>query len=180
MITIISSTNRQNSEALRFAKHYQEVIQSMTDEEVKLLALENIPHDWFHPQMFDKGQMTASLKSLQDEFILPARKFVFIIPEYNGGVPGSLKLFIDACSVRNYQQNFKGKKSALVGIASGRAGNLRGMDHLTGVLNHLGSIVMPNRLPISSISKLINEAGRITDPGTVKGINNQMEEFLAF
>jgi NAD(P)H-dependent FMN reductase len=49
-------------------------------------------------------------------------------------VPGSLKLFIDACSVREYKQNFKGKKAALVGIASGRAGNLRGMDHLTGVM----------------------------------------------
>jgi chromate reductase, NAD(P)H dehydrogenase (quinone) len=105
---------------------------------------------------------------------------VYIVPEYNGGFPGVLKLFLDACSVREYKKTFKGKKAALVGIATGRAGNLRGLEHLTGILNHVGTVVLPNRLPISSIEKLMDDDGIIRDPATLKVIEKQMDEFLLF
>ncbi len=180
MITVISGTNRLNSEALHFANHYFELLSQKADEPVKLLALEKIPHDWFHPDMYEKGAQSPSLSVLQDEFILPATKFVYVIPEYNGGFPGVLKLFLDACSIREYRPSFLGKKAALVGVATGRAGNLRGIEHLTGILHHVGTIVMPQILPISSIEKLLDEKGNITDTGTLMAIERQVEAFLAF
>lgn len=128
MITVISATNRKDSEAQDFAKFYVKTLSARTSEEVKLLALEEIPHDWFHPDMYAEKGQSPSLARLQDEYMLPAGKFVFVIPEYNGSFPGVLKLFLDACSVRKYHETFKGKKAALLGVASGRAGNLRGMD----------------------------------------------------
>jgi len=130
--------------------------------------------------MYEADTQSPSLARLQDEFMLPAEKFVYIVPEYNGGFPGVLKLFIDACSIRDYKKTFSGKKAALVGIASGRAGNLRGLEHLTGILNHVGTIVLPNRLPISSIEKLMDDQGNITDPGTLKAIDKQLTDFLLF
>lgn len=178
MITVISGTNRQGSECLSFAKKYTALLKANTEEEVKLLALESIPHDWFHAAMY--AEQTPSLTALQDEYVLPADKMVFVIPEYNGSFPGAVKLFIDACSIRSYAQNFQGKKAALVGIASGRAGNLRGMEHLTGVLNYLGTTVMPDRLPISSISKLKNEQGEITDQDTIKTMEAHAAAFANF
>jgi NAD(P)H-dependent FMN reductase len=102
------------------------------------------------------------------------------VPEYNGSFPGSVKLFIDACTVREYSRNFKDKKAALVGIASGRAGNLRGMDHLTGVLNYLGMTVMPDKLPISSIFKLKNGNGEVTDEDTLKIMEAHAKAFTAY
>lgn len=180
MITVISGTNRKNSECLQFARKYMEVIEEKTDEEVKLLALEDIPHDWFHPDMYESDGQSPSLMRLQDEYMLPANKFVFVTPEYNGSFPGSVKLFIDACSVRAYKATFKDKKAALVGIATGRAGNLRGMEHLTGVLNHLGIIVMPNKLPISRISQLMDDERMIIDAGTLNTISKHVDEFLRF
>lgn len=178
MITVISGTNRKNSECLRFATLYYEMLRESTEEDVKLLALEHIPHDWFFPEMYK--QQAPSLKRLQDEYILPAQKFVFVMPEYNGGFPGALKLFIDACTVRKYTSNFQGKKAALVGIATGRAGNLRGMEHLTGVLNYLGTIVMPNKLPISRISDLKNGEGEVIDEGTLEAMRAHGVEFVRF
>lgn len=178
MIVVISGTNRRNSEALQFARHYVERLAVMTDEQVKLLDLETIPHDWFHPDMYDLAHQSASLAKLQDEFILPANRFVFVVPEYNGSFPGALKLFLDACSIRRYRDNFSGKKVALVGVATGRAGNLRGLDHLTNILHHLGAVVLPNKLPISSIEKLMDDRGNIIDAATLKVIDKQLEEFL--
>ena len=88
--------------------------------------------------------------------MLAADKFWFVFPEYNGGIPGMLKLFLDAISVRAYKATFHGKKACLTGISTGRAGNLRGLDQLTNILNYLQVIVHPNKVPISSISRLKN------------------------
>ena len=178
MITVISGTNRKNSECLKFARLYFEMLKESTEEEVKLLALEHIPYDWFFPEMYTR--QAPSLKRLQDEYILPATKFVFVTPEYNGSFPGAVKLFIDACTVRKYTSNFKGKKAALVGIATGRAGNLRGMEHLTGVLNFLGTVVMPDKLPISRISDLKDGEGDVIDEGTLEAMRIHALEFLEF
>jgi chromate reductase len=179
MITIISGTNRKGSECLQFAKKYAEICRALTNEEVKVLSLEDAAHDWFHPNMYEESQMSPSLIALQDEYMIPADRFIYLIPEYNGGFPGVLKLFIDACSVRQYDATFKGKKAALVGIATGRAGNLRGMDQLTGVLNHVGTIVLPNKLPISRIYSIMNKQGEIVDMPTQKVMQKQVEELLA-
>lgn len=180
MITIISGTDRKKSESLNFAKKYIEIIANKTNQPLKLLALEDIPHDWWHTGMYEDNGQSPTLSALQDEFMLPAQKFIYITPEYNGSFPGVLKLFIDACSIRAYKATFKNKKAALVGLATGRAGNLRGMDHLTGILNHVGTIVMPNKLPISRINSLQNEAGDITDEPTIRAIEKHIDEFLAF
>ncbi|HMO40454.1 MAG TPA: NAD(P)H-dependent oxidoreductase [Saprospiraceae bacterium] len=180
MITIISGTNRKNSECLRFARKYAEILQAKTDEPVQVLALEDIPHDWFYNGMYEDDGQSSSLAQLQDAYMLPAQKFVYVMPEYNGSFPGVVKLFIDACSVRQYKATFKNKKAALVGVATGRAGNLRGLEHFTGVLNHVGTVVLPNRLPISRIEHLVDADGDISDPGTLRSIEKQAEELLHF
>lgn len=180
MITVVSGTNRRGSECLNFANYYAAQLRELTPDPVKVLALESIPHDWFSPDMYTGEGQAASLAALQDEYILPARKFAFFISEYNGGVPGALKLFIDGVSIRRYADNFRGKKAALIGVASGRAGNLRGMDHLTGVLNHLGTIVMPNKLPISRIEELIGLDGQLNDEPTRKLLEVHARQLISF
>ena len=180
MITVISGSNRKNSECKGFALKYAEFLRKNTAEDVAFLALEDIEHDWFHPRMYEKGKQTESLSQIQDKYMLPATKMVWVTPEYNGSFPGSVKLFLDACSVRKYSQTFKGKKATLVGIASGRAGNLLGMAHLNTVLNHVGIIVMPNRLPISRIDELMDEERNITDEETLRTMEKHAKDFIAF
>jgi NAD(P)H-dependent FMN reductase len=180
MITVISGSNRKGSECLRFARLVATRLEQHAGEEVKLLALEEIPHNWFFSEMYDKGKQDPALTQLQDDFILAADKFVFVIPEYNGTYPGAVKLFIDAVSVRQYKDNFTGKKVGMVGIASGRAGNIRGMDHLTTVMHHLGASVWPFQLPISRIKELMDEHGQVTDAATLEAIEKFAREFVGF
>jgi NAD(P)H-dependent FMN reductase len=180
MITVIAGTNRKGSETAHFAKHLFDVLKKESKEDVKFLDLQDIPHDWFHSAMYAADTQTVSLAKIQDDCILPAEKFIFVIPEYNGGFPGVVKMFIDACSVRNYADNFKGKKAAIVGVAAGRAGNLRGMEHLTGVLNYLGTTVMPNRLPISSIGGLLDKDKNVKDKETIKVLQEFSESVVKF
>lgn len=179
MITVLSGSNRQDSECLQFAKKFHEMLSEKSEEEVKLLALETVPHDWFFPEMYQKEQQADSLKKIQDEYMIPASKFLIVTPEYNGSYPGALKLFLDACSVRAYSETFKWKKAALAGVASGRAGNLLGLDHLAAVLNHLGMVTLPHRLPISRINTLM-KGEEITDEATLGIMEQHVEQLLNF
>lgn len=179
MITVINGTNRSENNTDIFADHFFELIQQKSAEPVKYLALHSIPHDWFSPEMYDSKHQSATITALQDELISPANKFFIVSPEYNGGVPGVLKLFIDAISVRNYSTNFKNKKIGLAGVASGRAGNLRGMDQLTQFFHHMGGIVMPKQLPISSIKGLLKD-DIIIEAATLEAMEKHVDSFLKF
>ncbi len=179
MITVISGSNRKNSECLQFAKKFYDMLVEESDQEIKLLALEEIPHDWFFPEMYVEKNQAESIRNLQDEYLIPAEKFMIVTSEYNGSFPGALKLLLDACSVRAIKESFKWKKAALAGVASGRAGNLLGLDHLVAVLNHLGMITLPNRLPISSIYNLM-EGDEIIDEGTLSVMRKHVKELLEF
>lgn len=181
MITLISGTNRKGSRCKRFAEQYYRFLQEVLGEsEVQFLALEDISQEWLAADMYIEQRQDPDLAAIQDQYILPAKAFVFISPEYNGSFPGALKLFIDACSIREYARNFKGKKAALVGVSTGRAGNLRGMSHLAGVLNYLGTVTMPDQLPISSIASLLDQKGRVVDEDTLVVMKSHAEAFARF
>lgn len=170
MITIISATNRPNSNTLKVSKKYAQLIekQGLT---CKILSLEQVPADIAFNEVF--SNRSQKFQQLLEEYIIPVQKFVIIAPEYNGSFPGILKIFFDAI----HPDLNRGKKVALVGVASGRAGNLRGMDHLTGILNYLGMHVHPYKLPISSVLTLINADGELIEPTTIKVIEKQLNDF---
>lgn len=169
MITIISATNRPNSNTLKVTQLYAQLMEKQ-QLKCKVLSLETVPHDLAFNELF--GKRSINFQQLLDEYIIPVQKIVIISPEYNGSFPGILKTFIDAI---NPDLN-RGKKIGLVGVSSGKAGNLRGMDHLTGILNYLGMQVHPNKQPISSILTLLDDKGTIIDPVTIKLLEKHLND----
>lgn len=177
MITVISGTNRADSCTLLFASHYVEQLRTL-GKEAQLLDLAELRQDLFPHDMYNPKAMGPELLNLQRKYILEVEKFAIFVPEYNGSYPGVLKMFIDGISVNEYAGIFKGKQIALVGIASGRAGNMRGMDHLGASVNHMGGWLLPNKLPLSSINKLISN-GKLTDTATINALKTHAEELIA-
>ena len=82
-------------------------------------------------------------------------------------------------SVNDYAENFRDKRVALVGVSSGRAGNLRGVDHLSDVIAHMGGWVLPNRLPISGVHDLLAADGRLTDAATEDALRQLARQLIA-
>ena len=85
-------------------------------------------------------------------------------------------MFLDAVPPRIWTEN----KACLVGVSTGRAGNLRGMEHLTNILNYLKINVYHNKLPISRVDTLLDAQGNLMDTDTLKVIDIQLEGFLKF
>lgn len=180
MITVISGTNRKGNETELISSSIYNLLLETTQEEIKIFKLTDLPLDFIHPDMYSEKGQRKSIAQIQDAYMTPAGKFWFVFPEYNGGVPGILKLFLDAISVRDLSATFHGKKACLTGVSTGRAGNLRGMDHLTNILNYLQVTVFPNRLPISSLKTLKDVNGDLKDPYTASVLENQVRDFVAF
>ena len=176
MIAVIQGSNRRGNATLPFARLVAEVLAAEAEAST-LLDLVHLPPDLLHPDMYtpsDDAYLEAAEETLRG-----AAKWVFLFPEYNGSFPGALKLFIDALSVRDYAGIFAGKKAALIGTASGRSGNLRGIDHLAAVLMHMGTSVLPQGLPISQIDTLLAD-GEVADEQTVETVRAYLRRFLAF
>src|SRR4051812_20434334 len=141
MITIISGTNRKDNVTRLVALEYQRLLKDMQIES-NILFLDEV-------EMTERDEVFTRVES---ELLIPAEKFIIISPEYNGSYPGILKLMIDNSDVSRCWWH---KKVLPTGVSTGRAGNLRGMEHLTGSLLHMKMLVHPNRLPISMVSKLM-------------------------
>jgi len=173
MITIISSTNRTGSSTLKVAKFYQKQLQT-SGVEAGLLSLADLPPNLIQSDLY--GNRSKEFEVIQD-IVSKTEKFIFIIPEYNGSFPGVLKVFIDAC---DFPQSFYNKKAALVGVSSGKYGNVRGIDHFTGVCHYIHINVMSLKLHISSIHKELDADDNLYKPDTLKYVTEQLEKFVAF
>jgi len=115
MISIFSTTNRPNSNSRKVAEQVYKLLQDHSQEAVNFFSLEDLPSTLIQKQMYEEVHQSKELTAIQDEFIIPAQKMYFVLPEYNGSFSGILKLFLDACSIRAYKESFQGdKKSGLI------------------------------------------------------------------
>jgi NAD(P)H-dependent FMN reductase len=175
MLTIFHGTARPNSQSRKIANIYD-----------RILGEKNVPHTFFtleniEPKIFSDVYNTIpknpQLINIENQILGPTEKYIFIIPEYNGSFPGMLKGFIDACDVKKCYHN---KKGCLVGVSDGRAGNLRGMEHMTNILNHLRMNILHLKLPLSLIDDQLDANEQLTNPEYLKMINTQIDLFLNF
>ena len=166
MYTIISGTNRAASNTLKIARQYKELL-LRKGVEAQLLSLEGL-------NVLERNPV---FEEIERELLIPAPKFIFISPEYNGSIPGVLKAMFD---ISDIERAWWGKKALLTGVSTGRAGNLRGMEHLTGILNYMKVTVHHNKLPISMVNTLLDGNGEISDSRTLETVNRQLEEFMEF
>lgn len=173
MTTIISGTNRAESNTLKLAEYYHRQL-SEKGFESEILSLCDLPDDFIVSDLY--GKRSTAFQSIQDK-ISATSKFIFIIPEYNGGFPGILKTFIDACK---FPESFYGKKAVLVGLSSGKYGNVRGIEHFTGICHYINLHVLPLRIHIPAIGREFDERGDLFKEDTIKFVSHQIEQIIAF
>ena len=174
MITIVSSTNREASITYKIAILYSKLLNKINVEN-QILDLRLLPKDFIYTDFGDTS--TDNFVNYVYHYINKADRFIIVSPEYHGSYPGIFKAFIDCIG----NDGIKDKKVALVGVSSGRAGNLRGLDHLSALFHHLRAEVYSFKPKLSSIHKLLNDKGDVLDDSeTLKLIKNQINGFLTF
>lgn|SRR5690606_14742407 len=173
MMTIISGTNRPESNTYKVLEYCVKAAANQGIE-ARVLDLQELPPTFLSEGIY--GTPSDSFSQILEEKIVPASHIIFIAPEYNGSFPGILKLFLDTAPPNLW----RGKKAALIGVATGRSGNQRGLDHLTAVLHYLQMEVYSQKPLLSSIHMYLNEEGNVSNKEYQILIDNQISGFKNF
>ena len=173
MITIVCTTNRPDSNTRKVAQMYHDTLNDL-GEDSQVLDLKEVEAAWIQGSNY--GDNVPEFEEVVNKFVRHTDKFIFVTPEYNGSFPGYVKFFMDACDYGDWAN----KKVALMGLASGRAGNVRGLDHLTGIFHYLGSEVYSKKVYLSQINQSLSEDGTIQNDILCKEIEAQLKGFVTF
>jgi chromate reductase len=115
------------------------------------------------------------------EAIASVDAVLFVTPEYNRSIPGSLKNAIDWASRPWGKNSFARKPSAIIGTSPGKIGTAVAQQHLRSVLAFCNSPLM-NAIEayIEFTPGLIGDDGEVTNDTTQEFLANYMNEFHAF
>jgi len=180
-LLVICGTDRPKARSRIVAKNIYKQLKDKYGTEVNYFDLIDLPKPNKDESIYDKESFSAAFIKLQEEVIIPATKIILISPEYNGAFPGALKLFIDKLSMRKAKECLHYKKALLVGVSQGRAGNLRGLEYLTGILNHMKMVIYPVKQPISQVGQFLDESEGIVKDEEIIGLLNKLcDDFIKF
>lgn len=174
MITIISGTNRPNSNSSIISEIYARLLRKRGIES-SVLDLADLPVDFVFTALYSNSGANALFNQFAGA-IAQSEKFIFVVPEYNGSFPGVLKAFVDGLA---YPLTFQHKKAALVGLSSGGQGGTLAISHLTDIFNYLGMHVLARKVRFPHIEKHL--AGKeLTNPLYLELLEEQIDLFLSF
>jgi NAD(P)H-dependent FMN reductase len=173
MTTIIAGTNRQDNYTHLVAEYYEKALKAR-HQSPHYIDLRDLPAEFLHTDLY--GARSDAMRATE-ELMRKTQRFIFVVPEYNGSFPGVLKAFIDAFDPAAI---FYHKVAAVAGLSAGQFGNLRGLDHFSGVLNYLQITLLPYRVHIPTLNKKINNEGELLDEAARADIEEQLHRFEQF
>ncbi len=173
MIAIISGTNRPGSNTRKVVTNLERIYRDL-GAETQVVDLAHLPPTIFDPASY--GEKPAAFRPFA-ETILAARGLVLVTPEYNGGMPGVLKYFID---MLKFPESFEAKPVCFVGLSAGMWGALRPIEQLQQIFGYRNAHLFPQRVFLPGIHALLNEAGALTDAELVGRLEAQARGFVEF
>lgn len=173
MLTLLSGTNRPGSTTRKVVRHLEGVYQQLGIP-FTLIDLLDLPADAFTSASY--AQKPAGVLPFVDK-ILAATGLVVVTPEYNGGIPGNLKFFIDLLP---FPQSLQQRPVCFVGLGAGEWGALRPVEQLQAIFGYRNAFIYPERVFIRHCHKVIDADGKVTDADIAKRLQAQAEGFVKF
>jgi len=173
MITLLVGTNRPGSNTRKVATQIENIYGELKSP-VRILDLAQLPPEIFSPASY--GEKPKAFQAFADA-ILQASGLHVVTPEYNGGMPGVLKYFIDMLP---FPESFERRPVCFTGVAAGIWGALRPVEQLQAIFGYRNAYLYPERVFLPGIGKLLDANGRLTDPDLVERLKNQADGFVTF
>ncbi|MDX9730586.1 MAG: NADPH-dependent FMN reductase [Bdellovibrionales bacterium] len=175
---IIVGTDRVGSNSLKIAEIIQGLYKTQ-GEDVAIVELGPIMKGLAEGAQY--GNVTNPiLKKATDELEM-SDGLIFVVPEYNGSMPGALKYFIDHL---RYPEAFEARPVCFVGLG-GMFGGLRPVEHLQQVFGYRNAYMFPERVFIQFVWNHFkktdaNPNGVFQDPLLLSLLERQSRDFSKF
>ena len=143
-------------------------------------------HPEVHVDLIDPTNLTLHLPGQGNdhsdaekiqEIVQNATGIVLATPEYHGSYSSVMKLVIDNLG---FPSSLSGKPIALLGVAAGRIGAIKALEHLRSVSSHVGGHPLPLPISIAGVQNIFDDAGNCTDEGSEKAIRSVATNLLDY
>ena len=173
MITLIVGTNRPGSNSRKVAAHVEEIYAELKVP-LRVLDLAHLP-----PEIFSPTSYAEKPRAFQPfaEAVLNSAGLHVVSPEYNGGIPGVLKYFID---MLKFPESFINRPVCFVGLAAGVWGALRPVEQLQAIFVYRNAFIYPNRVFLPSVNDLLDTHGRLKEAELLDRLKMQASGFIDF
>lgn len=106
------------------------------------------------------GQGLSEDAKRMQETVAAATGVILATPEYHGSYSSVMKLLIDNLG---FPSALSGKPVALLGVAGGRIGAIKALEHLRSVASHIGALVLPGPVSVARVRTVFDDEGRALD-----------------
>jgi NAD(P)H-dependent FMN reductase len=173
MISLIIGTNRPGSNTRKIAAHVEEFYAELKVP-LRVLDLAQLP-----PEIFSPGSNAEKPKSFQPfaDAIMQSDGLHVVTPEYNGGIPGILKYFID---MLKFPESFERRPVCFTGLAAGTWGALRPVEQLQQIFGYRNAYLYPERVFLPQINNLLDDSGRLKNAELLGRLKAQAHGFTDF
>ena len=116
-------------------------------------------------------------KKLQ-EIVKNATAVVLATPEYHGSFSSVMKLVIENLG---FPSALAGKPVALLGVAAGVIGAIKSLEHLRGVVSHVGGIALPLPISVPHVNSVFDAEGHVLKPEAeqqIRSLATQLVHYL--
>jgi len=174
MISMIVGTNRPGSNTRKIAAQLEEIYAGLKVP-LRVIDLAQLP-----PEIFSPASYAEKPKSFQPfaDAVLQSDGLHVVTPEYNGGIPGILKYFID---MLKFPESFERRPVCFTGLAAGIWGALRPVEQLQTIFGYRNAYLYPERVFLPQINNLLDASGRLKDAelsGSLKAQANGFTDFV--
>ncbi|CAN5336740.1 class I chromate reductase YieF [soil metagenome] len=172
-IVILSGTNRPGSNTAKVAAQLHAIYQG-SGQAAQVVDLAELPPEIFAVSSY--AEKPASFAPFSDA-ILKCSGLHIVTPEYNGGMPGVLKYFID---MLKFPESFEHKPVCFTGLSAGMWGALRPIEQLAAIFSYRNAHLFPERVFMPLINSHLTPEGRLNNEEFVARLRAQADGFVKF
>ena len=124
------------------------------------------------------GQGSSEDAKRMQETVAAATGVILATPEYHGSYSSVMKLLIDNLG---FPSALSGKPVALLGVAGGRIGAIKALEHLRSVASHIGALVLPGPVSVARVRTVFDDEGRALDDAVasmIRGVPVKLIDYI--
>lgn len=161
-IVIISSSIRDGRNSHRVALFFKKYLDKKDQATAEIADLNMYRFPLFTERLkFQKNPLPEAIEFSQK--IRSADGVIIVTPEYNGGLPASLKNVIDLLT-----DEWRNKPVAISTVSDGQFGGSQVLISLQFSLWKIKAFTVPAMFPVPNVDKVFDETGEPLDPEATK------------
>lgn len=166
-IPIILGTGRKDRQSEKAANFILQETKKLNGIKTELVDVRDFPmQNTNDSETSDQSKGFAELAARADGFIV-------VVPEYNHGYPGELKMALDMVYTE-----YNKKPVGICGVSAGGMGGVRAVEQLRLVAIELQMVPIHSAIYFSKIDQLFDENGHITDTSYTDQLKGFFDELL--